>query len=171
MYIYIYTYMYICIYMYIYIYIFIYIYVYLYIHIRCCPLLVDPGNGETFAISLLWPIKDILEGDLITRDYLPNVHINDPTRKLRLLAFNPHFNPHNTDDINEDKNINQTVNENIAVNKLNTYPTLEPREWDITQKNLDNIVRDKKILKVFCDRTDHLNPSLMISSGLICKCI
>jgi hypothetical protein len=132
-------------------------------NVQCCPLLVDLGNGETFALSLLWPIKDIFEGDVITRDYLPNVHINDPTRKLRLLAFNPH----NTDDNNLNKNMNQNTNEDITENlKLTTYHTPEPNEWDQTQTNLDNIVKDKKILKVFCDRSDHLNPSLMIPSGM-----
>eukprot|EP00596_Hydrurales_sp_CCMP1899_P003589 CAMPEP_0119053678 /NCGR_PEP_ID=MMETSP1177-20130426/74576_1 /TAXON_ID=2985 /ORGANISM="Ochromonas sp, Strain CCMP1899" /LENGTH=801 /DNA_ID=CAMNT_0007033687 /DNA_START=197 /DNA_END=2600 /DNA_ORIENTATION=+ len=133
-------------------------------NVRCCPLLVDLGNGETFALSLLWPIKDILEGDIITRDYLPNVHINDPTRKLRLLAFNSH----NTDEINLNLNINQNTNENIPDNlKVNIYPTPEPGEWDQTQTNLGHNVKDKTILKVFCDRSDHLNPSLMIPSDRI----
>lgn len=38
-------------------------------------------------MSLLWPVKEINPGDLITRNYLPNVSLEDPTRALRLLAF------------------------------------------------------------------------------------
>jgi hypothetical protein len=45
------------------------------------------SGNEAFALSLLWPIKEINPGDLITRNYLPNVPLEDPTRALRLLAF------------------------------------------------------------------------------------
>ena len=44
-------------------------------------------GAEPFALSLLWPVKNIDPGDLITRNYLPNVSVQDPTRSLRLLAF------------------------------------------------------------------------------------
>ena len=37
-----------------------------------------------------------------------------------------------------------------------------PSEWAAAEENLSAIVKDKKrALKVFCDREDHLNPSLM----------
>ena len=37
-----------------------------------------------------------------------------------------------------------------------------PSEWAAPEENLLAIVRDKtKVLQVYCDRPDHLNPSLM----------
>lgn len=58
-------------------------------NVKCCPLLVDPGapGQEPYALSLLWPVRDLAEGARVTRDYLPNVPAADPTRPLRMIAF------------------------------------------------------------------------------------
>jgi len=57
---------------------------------RCQPFLYlsDPAKGlqSAIAFSLLWPMKDVKEGDEVTRDYIGNTH--DPEqRKARLSAF------------------------------------------------------------------------------------
>jgi len=58
-------------------------------NVKCCPLLVDPGvpGQPPFALSLLWPVRDLAEGERVTRDFLPHVPATDPTRPLRMLAF------------------------------------------------------------------------------------
>ena len=42
---------------------------------------------EAYALSVIWPVRDIEIGEIITRDYLPNVSVQDPSRSLRLLGF------------------------------------------------------------------------------------
>lgn len=53
---------------------------------KCCPLMVLTA-GTPFTISLLWNPLDIEEGDLISRDFLPEATSSSIYRELRLLGF------------------------------------------------------------------------------------
>ena len=53
---------------------------------RCAPFLFV-NNGLSY--SIIWPIKDIRESDLITRDYYPRESFSPLERKAHLLAWFP----------------------------------------------------------------------------------
>lgn len=128
----------------------------------------DPNctaGQEPFALSLLWPLRDIQEGDLVTRDYLPNVPPLDVTRKLRLLAFS-----------GDDSDIVTALGgTHVGIGVTSCVPIATPQTeahalqllwieegWASAVRNLADIAEDaKKTLKVFCDRSDHLCSSLM----------
>ena len=48
---------------------------------------MDETGIPPYAISLLWPVDNISEGEMVTRNYLPQVALDDPIRPLRMLAF------------------------------------------------------------------------------------
>ena len=167
-------------------------------------------------MSLLWPVRDVREGDKITRDFLPNLSTQDPSRRLRLQAF--HSNRENGDNIlvgegresgKDRKVVEREIENNISA--INTilpevshapvvavttaavttttattvtatttaaagaasqsseiiYTYLVP-EWTSAAENLKSIADDKeRTLKVFCDREDHLDISLLSPTSRI----
>ena len=182
---------------------------------------------EPFALSLLWPVRDVREGDKITRDFLPNLSTQDPSRRLRLQAF--HSNRGNGDNIlvgeGRESGKDRKVVEREIENNISAINTILPEvshapvvattttaaataaavttatttaavttttaaattvtatttaaagaasqsseiicsylvpEWTAAEENLKSIADDKeRTLKVFCDRDDHLNISLL----------
>ena len=158
-------------------------------------------GSEPFALSLLWPVQDVLEGDKITRDFLPNVSTQDPSRSLRLLAFRKNvenFLLRNSKVVKREI-VNNILGVNIIFSDVAisstattttsttaaattrttstaaaTTPTIASKlieiasnyhslpEWTAAEENLQIIADDKeRVLKVFCDRADHLNISLL----------
>ena len=53
---------------------------------KICPFLVSLPNQELFTISLLWPIVDIEESEMIYRDYLSGIE-SPSLRRLYSLAY------------------------------------------------------------------------------------
>lgn len=127
---------------------------------------------------------DIQTGDVITRDYLPNVPTEDPSRPLRLKAFHREGmrapdgasveTAAGTEAEAEARTTDTAQSSTFASVPTpgpapapapvpTSVPSLEtPLEWSAAEENLSVIVKDKsKALKVYCDRPDHLNPSLM----------
>ena len=174
-------------------------------------------------MSLLWPVRDVREGDKITRDFLPNLSTQDPSRRLRLQAF--HSNRGNGDNIlvgeGRESGKDRKVVEREIENNISAINTILPEvshapvvavttatttaavtttatattvtatatttaaagaasqsseiictylvpEWTAAEENLKSIADDKeRILKVFCDREDHLNISLLSPTSRI----
>ena len=159
-------------------------------------------------MSLLWPVRDVREGDKITRDFLPNLSTQDPSRRLRLQAF--HSNRGNGDNIlvgeGRESGKDRKVVEREIENNISAINTILPEvshapavatatttaaatstaaagaasqsseimcsyllpEWTAAEENLKSIADDKeRVLKVFCDRDDHLNISLLSPTSRI----
>ena len=181
-------------------------------------------GSEPFALSLLWPVRDVLEGDKITRDFLPNVSTQDPSRSLRLVAFRKNVENVLLGKCRDRKVIKrEIVNNLLGVNTIfpdvatststtaatttttttttaattttttttaattttattattttttatitattashliqitSNYHSLP--EWTAAEENLQIIANDKeRVLKIFCDRSDHLNITLL----------
>jgi hypothetical protein len=154
-------------------------------NVRCCPLLVDMGpvtstqglqqERNVFALSLVWPIKKIAAGDMVTRDFLPNVSHDDPTRPLRLLAFSrdPATMLHSLKDRGSlgfaevaDSLSSASISVSIdskpaaAADASGTGASPLP-DWSDALQNIETIANGVNSLKVFCDRPDHLNPALI----------
>ena len=153
-------------------------------------------------MSLLWPVRDVLEGDKITRDFLPNVSTQDPSRSLRLVAFRKNVENVLLGKCRDRKVIKrEIVNNLLGVNTIfpdvatststtaatttttttttaataattttatashliqitSNYHSLP--EWTAAEENLQIIANDKeRVLKIFCDRSDHLNITLL----------
>ena len=133
---------------------------------------------EPFALSLLWPVRDVQEGDKISRDYLPNLSTQDPSRSLRLLAFHSRGIKENnfksaattaatTTTATTRTTATTTIVEPIDDTTNHSVPQSLP-QWSTAESNLRSIIDDKeRVLKVFCDRPDHINNTILYPSKRI----
>lgn len=55
------------------------------------PFIYSPCTSSSISYSLLFPIRDVDEGEIVTRDFLPSQIRSPAMRQLRLAAFFPHL--------------------------------------------------------------------------------
>ena len=91
---------------------------------KCMPFIFFPSTLlPPIAICILWPIKNIEMGDILTRDYLPYIPYTHPTRVLRLLGY---IQPTDNSDDNDNSISSNIRYTNFIQDVINTYPTTTP---------------------------------------------
>lgn len=142
---------------------------------RCAAFMFQPPQPHPSApvrppliVSLLWPVQNIAVGDVLTRDYLPSVPVEHPTRALRLLGYlypllsaagidNQFAALINTSYTNADSSLSSSSEKMDGSVSSSISASVD---WKDSLATLESLkVTDSpppKILKVFCDRPDHL---------------
>lgn len=133
---------------------------------KCCPLIVFPfieGSREPpYGISVLWNIQDVEINDVVSRNYLPTVYPG-LSRELMLVGF---LDPESL----RNESVQQLLRDTLQENKVTIYnqiprslsldsdpQLLNPQNWN----NALSVLNSGKVLKIFCDRSDHLSPALI----------
>lgn len=134
---------------------------------------------EELTYTIAWPIKTITEGDLITRNFFHDfadisISSNALSRDLMSLAYK--FQS----DINVADNMNLYLKHllDLRSNITDEYkyePRLDlqsvisfPSKWKSIYDKLEQIKLDSsRKLKVYCDRSDHINASYLEQSEKI----
>ena len=145
-------------------------------------LLSTTESHLVYALSFLWPVRDIDEGGVLTRNYLPDIPLNDPIRPLKLLGFykqilslkegyiqkvvqNVMPQLQNKEELggNESNLLLSTIIIPSHWNNVYDMLLLKMKECEYITTDETAISRDNlSSLKVFCDRPDHLNSNLLI---------
>ena len=131
-------------------------------NIRSCPFYVQIDGQESYTISILWPITDIEEGEILYRDYMFGIE-SEVLRSIQSLAFKYQ---HQLSTIIFDKymdnvDINFKIPEILSINNEQSIET--PESWEILENKLKSI----NSIKIFCDRVDHLNSDYITQPDII----
>jgi tubulin--tyrosine ligase-like protein 12 len=124
-------------------------------NMRCCPLFVIPtGNQASYSLSVAWPCRDISAGEVLSRDYRHGLHVDSPNNILWNLGF--HYQINLINDCERVLNFLQTFEsssslQSVVKSKLSSSPE-PPLPASLQQK-----LSDRQQIRVFCDRSDHLN--------------
>ena len=136
---------------------------------RCMPIMY-----KNQGFSVFWPIKDLVAGEKVTRDFLPSVSVaNDPTRRLRMLAFMDPSSPISSGV----RFAGLGAGAAVAVADCHLPSPLPPlppppplSHWQSSLDNLDGIKKGGSIcerpLRIYCDKEDNLNASFIHSPRL-----
>jgi hypothetical protein len=141
----------------------------------CAAIMFQRGPAEEpFAVSLLWPISDIICGEELTRDYLPSIPLSSLVRPLRLLGYLPQPLPSNVEMFchlitGVAKHVLQSLPQEESIMSLNLLEGQDSAIELIWKSQLDHLADTSKsqqsVLKIFCDRQDHINSSFLRSGG------
>lgn len=136
-----------------------------------------PVLPPPLVVSILWPIEKISAGDVLTRDYLPSVPVHHPSRCLRLLAYtHPFMSGKPSYDrlvscvydavIQSSQSALLDRTSTIDSSHTSNTPTSSTAssvqvDWQYAVDKLKSLHSNSSgtapILRVFCDRPDHLN--------------
>lgn len=137
-----------------------------------------PNQQEPWTLSLAWPIEDIDEGDIITRDFLADVTPDRLTRQLRLLAFETDVSPDYINKVVEAaKNpILDSYSASVtgsASLEFDAFQGVTPviDSWLPALQHLSQVSAgiqqsNERPLRIFCDRKDHLNSELITTAAI-----